>query len=125
MNSGTNPPSGVNESCMAFTAPVDVAVVTVAKSAERATPKRTSFRLRPVGHQNEEGQHAQHRSENRPALPGVANHCSERVGQSSGNHGFSQDQHEIGQRRRVFIGMSGIGIKKSATVCSEVLDGHL
>ena len=37
------PPSGVNESCIAFTAPQLASVVTVAKSAELAMPKRTSF----------------------------------------------------------------------------------
>src|SRR5208283_1848982 len=40
---GTIPPSGVNESCIELTAPQLVSVVTVAKSAEFATPKRTSF----------------------------------------------------------------------------------
>src|SRR5271156_4957641 len=40
---GTIPPSGVNESCMEFTAPQLVSVVTVANSAEFATPNRTSF----------------------------------------------------------------------------------
>ena len=42
-NSGTKPPSGVNESCMALTAPHEVAVVTVANSAEAAMPKRVSL----------------------------------------------------------------------------------
>src|SRR5271166_1569528 len=41
--SGTIPPSGVNESCMELTAPQLVSVVTVANSAELATPNRTSF----------------------------------------------------------------------------------
>src|ERR1022692_3213373 len=40
---GTIPPSGVNESCIEFTAPQLVSVVTVANSAEFATPNRTSF----------------------------------------------------------------------------------
>ena len=42
-NSGTKPPSGVNESCMALTAPQEVAVVMVANSAEAAMPKRVSL----------------------------------------------------------------------------------
>ena len=41
--SGTNPPSGINESCIAFTAPQLASVVIVAKSAEFAIPNRTSF----------------------------------------------------------------------------------
>ena len=41
--SGTRPPSGMNESCIELTAPHDVSVVTVANSAEAATPKRHSF----------------------------------------------------------------------------------
>ena len=40
---GIIPPSGVNESCMEFAAPQLVSVVTVANSAEFATPNRTSF----------------------------------------------------------------------------------
>src|SRR6202008_1069880 len=40
---GTIPPSGVNESCMLLTAPQLASVVTVAKRAELAMPKRTSF----------------------------------------------------------------------------------
>ena len=40
---GTPPPSGVNESCIESTAPVEVRVVAFAKSAEEGTPKRTSL----------------------------------------------------------------------------------
>ena len=43
MNSGTRPPSGVNESCIELTEPFEAAVVAVAQSAELATPKRTSL----------------------------------------------------------------------------------
>ena len=39
----TRPPSGVKESCIAFTAPQEASVVIVAKSAELKTPKRVSF----------------------------------------------------------------------------------
>ena len=42
-NSGTRPPSGVNESCIALTAPFEAAVVVAAKSAELAMPKRVSL----------------------------------------------------------------------------------
>ena len=40
---GTMPPSGVNESCMALTAPQEAAVVTAANSAEAVMPKRVSL----------------------------------------------------------------------------------
>ena len=43
LTSGTSPPSGVKLSCMAFTAPQEASVVTVAKRAELAMPKRTSL----------------------------------------------------------------------------------
>jgi hypothetical protein len=39
----TRPPRGMKESCMLFTAPQLASVVTVAKSAELAMPKRTSL----------------------------------------------------------------------------------
>ncbi len=41
--SGTMPPSGVKLSCMAMTAPSDVAVVVTANSDDIAVPKRTSL----------------------------------------------------------------------------------
>ena len=40
---GTRPPSGVNESCIALTEPLEAAVVAVAHSAELAMPKRVSL----------------------------------------------------------------------------------
>ena len=43
LTSGTIPPSGVNESCQLLIAPQLASVVTVAKSAELAMPKRHSF----------------------------------------------------------------------------------
>ncbi|MNW66666.1 hypothetical protein D3C74_451580 [compost metagenome] len=41
--SGTSPPIGVSVSCIVLTAPVSVAVVTVANKADWARPKRTSL----------------------------------------------------------------------------------
>ena len=41
--SGTMPPKGVKESCMAFTAPHDAAVVTAANRADALMPNRTSL----------------------------------------------------------------------------------
>src|ERR1700722_1289237 len=43
LTSGTIPPRGVNESCIAFTAPQLASVVTVAYNAELVIPKRTSL----------------------------------------------------------------------------------
>ncbi len=40
---GTSPPSGVNESCIAFTAPHEAAVVMVANRPLAAMPKRVSL----------------------------------------------------------------------------------
>ena len=39
----TNPPSGMNESCMELTAPQDVTVVTTEKNADCTGPNLTSF----------------------------------------------------------------------------------
>ena len=51
LTSGTMPPSGVNESCILLTAPQLASVVTVAKSAELAMPKRASLpSMLPPGH---------------------------------------------------------------------------
>src|ERR1035437_2754302 len=43
LNSGTRPPIGVKESCIAFTAPHEASVVMVANKAELKMPKRTSL----------------------------------------------------------------------------------
>ena len=43
MKSGTRPPSGVKESCIALTEPFEAPVVAVAQMAELTMPKRTSF----------------------------------------------------------------------------------
>ena len=40
---GTSPPAGVNESCMQFTAPVEVPVVAPAYRPQAAAPNRTSL----------------------------------------------------------------------------------
>ena len=42
-NSGIMPPSAVKLSCIAFTAPHEASVVTVANSADAAMPNRTSL----------------------------------------------------------------------------------
>ena len=43
LTNGTRPPSGVKLSCIEFTAPHEVSVVTVAHSAESTMPKRVSL----------------------------------------------------------------------------------
>ena len=43
LNRAAPPPTGVSESWDALTAPVDVAVVDIAKSAEAHSPKRVSL----------------------------------------------------------------------------------
>ena len=40
---GAKPPSGVKESCIELTEPLEAAVVAVAQSAEFTTPKRVSL----------------------------------------------------------------------------------
>ena len=43
ITSSTRPPSGVYESCIELTEPLEAAVVAVAQNAELAMPKRTSL----------------------------------------------------------------------------------
>src|ERR1039458_5870937 len=55
LTSGTMPPSGVKESCQPLIAPQLASVVTVAKSAELAMPKRVSLpSMLPPGCEAEE-----------------------------------------------------------------------
>ena len=109
LTSGTRPPSGVKLSCMLLTAPQEASVVTVANRAELAIPKRTSLpsmlppacasparmstpsrrgsgcpRLLDAVSDDDAGEEEQrHRREERPAVPRVAHHPAERVGEAA------------------------------------------
>ena len=147
--SGTIPPSGVNESCMPFTAPQLASVVVVAKSAVDAMPKRTSLpSMLPPGcmalvcwstpckqriaaslHRvrDRDARQAQNRHgrPHRPAVPLRARHPAQRVGEAGAKREHHDDLHEIGERSGILEGMRAIGVEEAAAVRPENLDGFL
>ena len=149
LTSGTMPPSGVNESCMPFTAPQLASVVVVAKSAVEAIPKRTSFALhvaaglrragvlvdavqqriaaslRRISDRDARQAQNRHRGPDGPAVALRARHSAERVREARAEREHHHDLHEIGQRRRIFERMRAIGVERAAAVRAENLDGFL
>ncbi len=77
-----------------------------------------------VVNRNREQGHGQnrHRREHRPTLAGVAHHVPERIGQRGGNEEECQHLEEVRQRRRILVGMGGIGVEEPAAVGAELLD---
>ncbi len=117
--SGIMPPSGMKLSCMALTAPHEAAVVITANSAERAMPKRTSLpsmlpagridaerrerriglRFRPVADGDADNEQDAHGAEDGPALPFIADHAPEDVGQRRADDEDQQHLHQVAERR--------------------------
>ena len=144
LTSGTRPPSGVNESCIELTAPHDVSVVTVANSAEAATPKRHSLPSM-IAARNAEMMHDRIAGGFRP----IRNRKARRKTESPSPLKIAQpwrvsltilpyvyvkpgaqqedQQHldEIGERRRVFVGRCGVGVDETAAVGAQLFDDFL
>ncbi len=143
LNSGTMPPSAVKLSCIALTAPQLASVVTVANSAEAATPKRTSLpsmlppgmpsawrlglpaALRPIGEAGAGEEQHEHRGEDRPALPPVADRAAEHVRQPCAEREDRQHLDEVGPRARVLERVRRVGVEEAAAVGAEHLDRFL
>ena len=135
---GTPPPSGVNESCIESTAPVDVRVVAFAKSAEDGTPKRTSlpsiaapaawsaapecWASNVVTSVSEAAKITAIADEDRPALALVAEQLAEGARQRERDQ---QQQHDLEQVREgvgVLERVRGVGVVGAAAVGAELLD---
>ena len=115
--SGIIPPSGVKLSCMAFTAPQEAAVVIVANRARQrdaeadllalhvagrridaeGRKRRVGLRLGPVGDGDAGDEQHHHRREDRPALPLVADHPAEGVGERRADGEDRQHLDEVGR----------------------------
>ena len=67
----------------------------------------------------------QHRRQDRPALPRVADHHAERVAQRRRDQQDRQHFQEVGQRRRVLERMRRVDVEEPAAVGAELLDGDL
>ena len=70
-------------------------------------------------------EHQGHRGEHGPALAGIADHAAEGEAQRGRDQEDRQHLDEVGQRRRVFIGMRRVGVHEAATVGAQHLDRFL
>ena len=141
--SGIIPPSAVKESCMALTAPQDAAVVITANSDDSAMPNRTSLPsilppaktqriqpgcpgcFRPIGDGHAGDEQNAHDGQDGPALPLIADHATEDIGERGTKDEDRYHMDEVGDRAGVFVGMCGIGIEEAAAIGAEMLDHHL
>ena len=71
-----------------------------------------------------EEQHAHH-GEDGPALPLVADHAAEHVGQRGAEREDRDDLHVIRQRGRILERMRGIGVEEAAAIGAQHLDRDL
>ena len=81
--------------------------------------------LRPLQGGKGDDEEKEHRREESPALPGVARHFTEGVGEGGRDEQDQEDLQEIGERRGVLEGVGGVGVEKAAAVGAQFLDGLL
>ena len=84
-----------------------------------------AVRLGPVADRDAGDEQHAHHGEDRPALPLVADHAAEHVGQRRADREDREHLHEVRQRRRVLERMRGIGVEEAAAVGAEHLDRDL
>ena len=142
---GTRPPSGVNESCIELTDPLEAAVVAAAHSAELAMPKRVSlpsmlpaaastpsrasaglplrFGRVHAGQQHDEDD--SHGRQHRPSLARIAYHFAEGVAKRCRNEQDRQHLQEVGERRWVLQRVRRVDVEEAAAVGAELLDRNL
>jgi len=124
--------------------------VTVANKADPAIPKRVSLPsmfppdcvavaalstpsvarmgclpVRRVGDKDPDQEHQGHRGEQRPALPGVLDHVSERIGEARAEHEDQEHLKEIREGRRTLERVPRVGVEEATAVRAELLDDFL
>ena len=145
LNSGTKPPSAVNESCIELTAPQEASVViggeergienaeadflafhvAVGRGDAELLMNRIARRLRPPAEQHAADKQDDHRRPNRPAVLLVLDHPAEVISQAAADREDRQHLDEIRERRRVLERMRGVGVHVTAAVGAEHLDRDL
>ena len=142
--SGIMPPSGIKLSCMALTAPHEAAVVITAKSAEgdaeahllalhvarrgvdaERRESRIGLRFRPVADGHADNEQDAHGGENGPALPFIADHAPEDVGQRRADDEDQQHLRQVAEGGRVLVRVCRVGVEEAAAVRPQHLDGEL
>src|SRR5579864_75062 len=87
--------------------------------------ERVPAELEPFGHPEERDEDQHHRREQRPPLPGVADHDAKRVRQRRGDQGDCQHLQKVRKRRRVFERRCRVCVEEPAAVRAKLLDGNL
>ena len=118
-------------------------MVMTANRAEATMPKRTSLpsilppvspralrasiavRLGPVAKEHASDEQNAHHGEHGPALPLIADHAPEHIGQRCAEREDRNDLNVIRQRSWIFQWVRRIGVEKPAAVRAEHLDGDL
>ncbi len=85
---------------------------------------RVACRFGPIDGGDPGEEEDAHRGEDRPALALVADHAAEHVGERRAEREDQHELDEIGQRRRVLIGVRRIGVEEAAAIGAHHLD-HL
>ena len=87
--------------------------------------RRGAVGFGPIGDGDAGNKQHAHDGEDRPALPLIADHAAEHVGQRRADREDRQHLHEIGQRRRILERMGRIGVEEAAAIGAEHLDRDL
>ncbi len=95
-----------------------------AVDAERVQ-ERVARRLARVGDDDAGAEQHRHGAEDRPALPLVADHPAEDVGQRRAEREDGDHLHEVAEGRGVLERVRGVGVEEAAAVGAEHLDRHL
>ena len=86
---------------------------------------RVTGRFRAIRHRNATGEQQQHRRQDRPALPDIADRLAKGDRQPRAEHEHAEQLHKIADRRRVFERVRRIGVEEAAAIGAEQLDREL
>ncbi len=83
---------------------------------------RRDVLLGQVAHHQAGHEQHDHDRQQQPAGARPADHVAEGDRQGRGQHRDGQQAEEVGQRRRVRVGMGAVGVEEAAAVGAQVLD---
>ena len=106
-------------------AEADFLALRVAAGQSERVERVVAVRLRRVADDDAGDEEDAHDREHGPALPLVADHAAEDVGQRSAERKDRDHLHIVGKGGRIFERMRGIGVEEAAAICAEHLDRDL
>jgi hypothetical protein len=87
--------------------------------------QRIAGSFRPVGDADADQEQHEHAGEDRPALPLIADHAAEDVGERCTDREDRHHLDQVGDRVRVFERMRRVGVEEAAAIGAEHLDRQL